>query len=324
MHISKIYNLPITGHNDIEFVDIDERRDVKLFIDPYVIEALSDEFCIEANKVISTFFKEVFDACQAKQYDYLSELLEYASEPNETNFGMKRISQYGKGATAKELMKLFDRFYQDTIENGISGTNPLTPCMYMQGFDKDHLSDLVTNVIRKQLYDFTVKQCKKWNIKMSAETEFLGYYWDADDLQWKELYGRALHIGTGRNLLLVPKHIVRRRYVFSIETYIQQYILKERQEWHLTNYTDLCTERELANGSSKLYPPTRKELKSIELRGKNLKRFANGYSKESPETEQWFINDILKRIRDGYGFLGDDELDIIVYIDNDITGKLAV
>ena len=50
IHISEKFNLKINGHEDINFIDIDEREDVKLFIDPYVIQALPDEFCISARK----------------------------------------------------------------------------------------------------------------------------------------------------------------------------------------------------------------------------------------------------------------------------------
>ena len=62
IHISEKFNLKINGHEDINFIDIDEREDVKLFIDPYVIQALPDEFCISARKSIDTFFQEVFRA----------------------------------------------------------------------------------------------------------------------------------------------------------------------------------------------------------------------------------------------------------------------
>lgn len=110
MHISKLFYLRTTGHKDLDFVDIDEVKDTKLFIDPYVIQALDDGFCIEAQKSINSFFRELFIACKKRDLHRLRELLEHATEPNETNLGMKTKSIYGKGATASELSSLFWSF----------------------------------------------------------------------------------------------------------------------------------------------------------------------------------------------------------------------
>lgn len=55
MKITEIFNLETKGHEELDFIDIDETSDTKLFIDPYVIQALSNSFCLEAQKSIETF-----------------------------------------------------------------------------------------------------------------------------------------------------------------------------------------------------------------------------------------------------------------------------
>jgi hypothetical protein len=82
-----------------------------------VIQALPAAFCEEARKCIDTFFQEVFKACQQKDHMRIKELLCYASEPNETNLGMKSVSDYGKGATSNELSSLFFEFYKIVHNN---------------------------------------------------------------------------------------------------------------------------------------------------------------------------------------------------------------
>ncbi len=56
MRITDYFNLAVSGHKDINFIDIDDFADTKLFPDPYVIIAYDDSFCEEAQKAINSFF----------------------------------------------------------------------------------------------------------------------------------------------------------------------------------------------------------------------------------------------------------------------------
>lgn len=312
MNISKIFNIPISGHKDLDFVDIDDVKDTKLFIDPYVIQALDDEFCLEAQECINTFFKELFTACKTRNLKRLRYLLKHASEPNETNLGMKSRSRFGKGSTAKELSVLFLEFYKLVSQNPTIESDPLALCMYIKNFDKDKMSDLITNIIRKQLYTFTLQQVNKYNIVLTDESVSLGYYWDSHSLTWEEIKGKPLLSNQGV-VLLVPKRIVRSRYIFNVECYIKQYILKVLQQEHLNKRSDLCTKRETKSGKIKLIPPTKKELYEREVNGTIHKDYAFKYSKDNKTLEDTFLTSILKRIRNEEGKLSDNELDRIVY-----------
>ncbi len=55
MNITKVLNIPISGHAKINFIDIDNYTDTKLYIDPYVIVASTDSFCEEAKLAINSF-----------------------------------------------------------------------------------------------------------------------------------------------------------------------------------------------------------------------------------------------------------------------------
>ena len=316
MNISSIFNLNVNGHRDLDFVDIDDVKDTKLFIDPYVIQALNDDFCIEAQKCINSFFRELFIACKARNLKRLRELLMHSSEPNETNLGMKSTSIYGKGATAGDLSVLFLEFYKLVSQNPTIENNPLALCMYIKNFDKDKMSDLITNIIRKQLYCFTMQQVDKYRLRLSDKTVSLGYYWNYHSLIWEELKGKPF-CANHRMILLVPKRIVRSRYIFNVECYIKQYILKVLQKEHLDNRSDLCTQRETKGGKIKLIPPTRKELYSKEVNGTVHKEYAFNYSLDNKKIEDDFLDEMLSRIRNGEGSLSDDELDRLVY------GKLS-
>lgn len=238
--------------------------------------------------------------------------MEYASEPNETNLGMKSISDYGKGATADELTSLFLEFYKIVRRNPYTESNPLALCMYIQNFDKDKMSDLITNILRKLLYLFTVEQSIVWGIPLEPNEISIGHYWDYNDLSWNELKGQPMSMGH-KNILLVPKSIVRPRHVFNVECYIKQYILKTIQQGHIDQNSDMCITKELANGKRVIVPPTRKDLYKREVHGTVHKNYAFSFSSANKSDEEEFVKDIRKRINDGYGAITDTQLDEIVY-----------
>lgn len=312
MHITEIFQLNTNGHKDIDFVDIDESLDTRLYIDPYVIQALPNDFCNESRKCIDSFFKEIFKACREKNHKKLHELLNHASEPNETNLGMKVCSKYGRGNTSTELAKLFLDFYNIVQRNPYIESNPLALCMYIQNFAEDKMSDLITNIIRKQLYQFTLKQANIWNIELGNKVARIGYYWDYNFLSWRELKGNPFLVNNEMRLL-VPKLVVRKRYIFNVECYIKQYILKTLQQDIISNHPEKCIVKERKNGKKELIPPSRRELYPDFVNGKIHKEFAFNHSVINKKDEDYFIKNILSRIKSGYGALNDRQLDKIVY-----------
>jgi len=280
---------------------------------------LPDEFCIEARKSINSFFTEIFRACKGDDKERLRELCSYAGEPNETNLGMKSRSDYGKGTTADELTPLFFDFYRLVRKNPHIENDPLALCMYIKNFAEDKMSDLVTNIVRDALYRFTVEQSLVWSIPLHEERREIGAFWDHETLSWQMISGNPLLID-GNKILLVPKAIVRPRYVFNVDCYIRQYIHKTLQEEHLRRNSELCSIIKRANGVNDLVPPTKKELYEREVRGKTPKNYAFTNSVKDLAAEERFIRDIHRRINNGYGAITDAQLDIIVYrIDDDIS-----
>ena len=312
MHISELFNLNIRGHKDIEFIDIDEQDDTRLFLDPYVIQALQDYFSKKARISIDSFFMEVFRACKNGDKARLRMLCSHAAEPNETNLGMKSISDYGKGATANSLTPLFANFYRLVRQNPFIESDPLALCMYIRRFAEDKMSDLITNIIRNLLHEFTVEQSRLWGFPLGNEESFIGPYWDCETLAWRELYGKPLLVSR-KTILLVPKPIVRAHYVFNVDRYIRQYVLSTLQEEHLRKNSDLCSVKLRADGRHDLVPPPKKELYERVVRGTAPKDFAFACSMNNKLEEERFVKDVHRKINDGLGALSDTKLDNLVY-----------
>jgi hypothetical protein len=174
------------------------------------------------------------------------------------------------------------------------------------------MSDLITNIVRRLLHRFTVEQCSLWNMPLSKAKHPIGHYWDYDDLSWKEFHEYTLEI-EDRLFILVPKEIVRSRYIFNVECYIKQYILKNMQEGHLSRNSDMCTTKEYSDGRRILIPPTRDELYKKEVYNTVHKDYALQVSFKNETYEKNYVKDILSRISNGYGALSDTQLDDIVY-----------
>ena len=94
------------------------------------------------------------------------------------------------------------------------------------GFAEDGFSDLLTNIIHSELNDFTLTQMNKYNIIGNSTTKF--YSWDSSLQNWIQVESPCYRYGKDE-LLLVPKQIVRKNYLFGIGQYFERIILGRKQ-----------------------------------------------------------------------------------------------
>lgn len=97
-------------------------------------------------------------------------MLSHAGEQNATRLGYGD-GDNGKGNTAEGLMKKFSALDSliDYIPN-MSKPEDLT--IFLPNFAEDGLSDLLTNILHKQLNEFTLSQLNKFEIIPNAEAPF--------------------------------------------------------------------------------------------------------------------------------------------------------
>lgn len=313
MFISDFLNLnSITGHKDIEFIDIDLDRDTKLFIDPSLIAGSLDPWYTESNTTINSFFNNVFSCLRDNNNSKLKQLLDYGHEPNETKLGMSSGRPKGKGTTSDGLYDIFKTINTRNLLNDELIKNPMDLCVFVHDFGKDKMSDLVTNILRKQLNDFTLSQCHKHNIPVSPDKVNIGAYWNVNTNEWKTLIDNTLLIND-KPILLVPKSIVRDEYIYSINTYLTKKVIEFVQDYHLKNETSLCRFRVLKNGNSYYEKPSKKKLYKIELKDSTYKDYVTSKTLENPCLIVDFRNEISRRIALGDYTLSNSKLDEIVY-----------
>ena len=81
--------------------------------------------------------------------------------------------------------------------------------LFVRGIGPDMVSDITTNIVRRNLVHYTQAQCELYGIQ-TTQVPF-GPFWNPANLRWNNEYTR-LPIINGRPILLVPKAFVRGPY----------------------------------------------------------------------------------------------------------------
>lgn len=299
------------GHSDIDFIDVDLDKDTKLYLDPSLIEECKESWHKECAAILNNFFKNVYECFLSQDEERKLELLHFSGEPNETKLGQSKGKPKGKGASYEGLVKVFDEIIEKNllVDNLIK--SPMDMCVFVKNFAEDRMSDLVTNILRKKLNEFTLEQCLKHGIGfLSEEPMNIGKSWNHDLEIWEDVNARTLILDNSI-VLLVPKNIVSERYIYSIGEYLSKKIMTHRQDYHITNRTALSQEVYSKKKGTYIKPPSKKTIRKEEIRNIPSKEFAREYTLKNPELIDQFRNDIKKRISFGEYTITDDRLDYL-------------
>ena len=225
IYISDQFHHGIKGHVHFEFLDVAINRDNLLFIDPVLIETGDTAWCREANLIIKSFFDKFYQAYKQNDEVQKNKILAHAREQNGTKLGFGN-GHNGKGNTAQGLIHIFRPLEKLVTEiNTIKKPEDLP--VLIPDFAEDGLSDLLTNVLHDQLNQFTSQQLNIYEIKNNSSVRF--WTWSKSKEDWEEV-ARPCYRIDGRELLLVPKNIVRKKYLFNTHQYFTRIILERMRE----------------------------------------------------------------------------------------------
>ena len=274
------------------------KSDRKLFIDPSLISISKDPLCVESNQVISSYFDKFYTSYRNGDTTGINELLAHAREVSDTHIGYGGTFN-GSGNTAKGLMDKFSNLSSFITKiNSVSLASDLP--VFIRDFDKDGLSDMITNIIRLQLYNFTQKQMALYGISSNSTCSF--FTWCVEKNDWDYIRNVPSYAHENGNILLVPKEIVQKNYLCRAEHFFRHVILERMQ--HDETYTDSL---------GKTIIPYKKELEAkINKQNKAWKQdFVIDYTSQFPDA----LSEYHKRIPEFYynRRMTDDELDFTVY-----------
>lgn len=240
MRISQIFDLKKT-QAELDFIDIDINQDTPLFIDPFFLSLRTDRWSIDANRTIKDFFQKVIELIRQNHIREAKLLFRHLHEPNTTCLGMSRGTPMGRGVGRGDTDDIFDSIIQSrAIQTGLI-QDLEDNFLFVDGFGKDKLSDMTTNIITNHLIEYTQNQCALHKIPLSRNLPS-GFYWDRRHSQWEQVYTEVLVI-EGRKILLVPKGIVSFCRDYTPYKYYNHFVLNFMQNEHLQMNSTLIQQR---------------------------------------------------------------------------------
>jgi hypothetical protein len=282
------------GHKNFDFVDIRLDKDNRVFIDPCLMEEADDPWCIQASQCMAAFFDCLYTGFKNETIRH-SALLSHAGEQNAIKLGYGDGSN-GKGKTPVGMYESLEGLSALIHQIPTIGKAQDIP-VFISDFAEDRMSDLLANILHHLLGDFTAAQMSKWGYFPDGEGTKPIWFFDAAQKLWRQ-EARPCWFYQGKELLLVPKKIVRKHYLFSAHQYLQLVILERMRQAE----------------------PEWRDLKKADMRH-NLPQenrhweyeHVIAYSREHPEALTEYHKVIPTRYTPTNGSMMDDELDDCIY-----------
>lgn len=240
-------NLPVP------FVDVDVKRDTRLFLDPSAIRVASrtgDRYAKRAHKQLVDFFTEVITCARSASVADRNRglrMLQNLHEPNETRLGYSSKGSRGHAFADEMGERLWDTIRANrTLMSGTGSTlNVQTAVLsrlehlplFIERVDRDMISDMATRVVFDVLRDFTLDVIATYpsiGAKMATNTYPI---WNGTvgDLVDRKL---DLPIADGKPLLLVPTNWIYWRPVMDPDQFYNRYATRTIQDEQTTYTSD--------------------------------------------------------------------------------------
>jgi len=263
MRVSEHYRLGI-DQPSLDFVDVRLETDTQLFVDPTALSLLDTEWGARCRSLIQNYFSLVLTSIRNGDHTRALRLLASLNEPNETRLGFSSDRPRGHGM-GKKLAETMWSALRDSnaVRTGIIHDLEDTALM-IDGVASDVISDIVTNIIREPLLEYTQAMCERYGIPL-VDNIASRPIWNMDQQQWQNRHVQQ-PVVDGQRLLLVPKALVRKTITYQADNYYNLYLLERLQEEDVNH----GFVRLLKNGEVR--PPTKKSLKERHGEGKEQNR----------------------------------------------------
>lgn len=225
---------------ELDFVDVPVNGpDIALFIDPYSLSRRKEVWYQECAGIVYAFFDHLIDLIRLNKRQEALKLLDGLHESNETKLG---YSPRNKGAAIgkEQSIKLYESLrVSKAVETGL--LKDIEECNLMiPGIDRDKISDMTTNIIKKYLIEYTQEQCKLHGLEDKLAKRPVKNIFNSDGFEWDNDYYDLPSDTTGAAVILVPKTIVRIIPTLNAKEYYQHYVLVYLQNQLYSSASSLC------------------------------------------------------------------------------------
>lgn len=271
LRFSEYFDLKLK-QSELEFLDIFAYRDIPLFLDPYGISAIGSKWSKECEEEIVSYFQFLVDSIVHGDRHTTVKLLNALHEVHEVALGYSEESTNGRGIGPIQAEQILDVFSSsEAVKSG--DLRDIADCALMiPGINRDKISDITANILKRKLIAFTQEQCTKHGIELRKCAIQNTFHYS--DLSFKS-YFDFLPVIDGNPKILLPIESVRRDPELSKEKYYRDFVIEFLMAEHAHAGDSLA--QVLKNGTCKVY------VKDLKERYPLSAQFLYQFSKDHPQ-----------------------------------------
>ncbi len=260
---------------EVDFLDIYANQDIPLFLDPFGISVIGSPWARECESQIATYFQYLLDSIKRGDKKTIKKLLNALHEVNEVALGYSQYQPEGRGIGPKQAKEILDAF--ESSEAAKSGDiKDIADCaLLIPGINRDKISDITANILKRQLIIFTQEQCLKHSIPIKRVAVHNAFNYD--NFEFTSFYAE-LPVINGKAKILLPITSVRQVPELSKDKYYRNFILEYLRAEHCHAGDSLSSV--LKNGTIKV------QIVDLKRKYPLGTDFIYSFSKEHPEILQ--------------------------------------
>lgn len=291
MKISEILGIGKTQF-ELDFVDIDVDGDLPLFIDPIYISKANTPMINKMYSTLSNFFDYLMELINMGNITEARNIFLNLNEVNDIHLGLSKNKARGNGIGEIYQKDIFDNilFTAQKHEGLLNQIQDIK--IFVQGIDRDRISDMIANIIKKELIDYTKQQCDINNIPLTSGVQ-TGFFWDPIKKLWENKLDDMLVID-GKRIILVPRLIVSYAKEYTASKFVQHFALNYLQEQNIINNTSLVQRYTNKKGKTRIWVTKKSIRKKEKEDGKKIdKDWIANFAQKNPK----IFNDFSEQMR---------------------------
>lgn len=223
----------LLAQEEIDFAIPYLDEDLPLCVDPFLLWKSPSQQDNALHSILIDSFNHLGYLINNDKGSIAENILINASECSEVGLGFSKTRKglkIGK-ASAQEILSLF-RIIPEVKQNGFVHFETIQ--LYVDQISKDRISDITCSFLKSFLIDYTIEQCRKYEIPISDVA--IQNIYDPRNHKLIESENVKLPINpeTNQPILLVPKRWLRKSPWISSDEYVGEYfplkVLKKNEE----------------------------------------------------------------------------------------------
>ncbi|MDC7226996.1 MAG: hypothetical protein PQJ61_09555 [Spirochaetales bacterium] len=287
MRISEFLKLNRSQY-ELDFIDIDIDSDI-----PHYLGLCEYAWAIDANRTLESFFALLLSYLKYDKIEDARHVFMHLIEPNETHLGLSKGKPRGRGVGPKDTEKIFENLLKSKALNTGVVEDLEDFRIFVEGVGRDKISDLTTNIIKKHLIEYTINQCRLWNIPLQDGIPS-GFFWERTSKSWVNEF-TTFPLINREKILLIPKRIVSYSMEYTPQKYMQHFVLNYLQEEHLRMNSSLVQVKRNKKGKIIRKYVTKKSIADILV--DKSKDFLADFTSKHPEIFESFKLKTKSKIR---------------------------